>query len=274
MNLKSIAKRLFFRWAPAAAIKFLLKRYYLRRLKAYSGSGEWERIERDMEIVKHFVASGDSVVDVGANFGFYTAFLSILAGERGVVYSFEPIPLTFEILSHNVQALPLANVKAFNYAISEKDGSGVMVIPSWSASGGENFYQASIRTAKTEDDRFKQVQVGLKKLDSLFSGHEKRIGFIKIDVEGHELQVVEGARSVISRYKPALYIEISDNPDDRQSSAFTIFSHLEKDGYEPYWYDGQKVKRRVSGDRSVNYFFLTQDHCIQLERSGAKIALP
>lgn len=254
---------------PDGAIKVLLKWYYLRRLKAYIRSGEWEQIERDMEIVKHFIVPGDSVVDIGANFGFYTAFLSDIAGDRGTVYSFEPIPLTFEVLSNNVQCLSLANVKTFNYAISEKDGSGVMVIPKWSASGDENFYQASVRTTATENDQFREVQVGLKKLDTFFSGHEKRITFIKIDVEGHELHVVEGAKSVINRYKPVLLIEVSGNPDDHQSSAFALCELLKKEDYEAYWYDGHKVKRRSVGEQSVNYFFLTEDHLIQLE-SAAK----
>jgi FkbM family methyltransferase len=268
MNVKPMLKRLFFQLTPQGIRTAVLEKYYLSRLKSYSKNGMWESIERDMEIVKYFVASGDSVIDVGANFGFYTVFLSNLAGDKGNVYSFEPIPLTYEILSNNVRSLSLANVKAFGCAISEKDGPGVMVIPKWSASGGENFYQASIQTDKRVGGQFREVQVCLKKLDSLFYGHERKIAFVKIDVEGHELQVIEGAKSLISQSKPVLLIEIWGSPDDQQSSAFALFEQLKREGYDAYWYDGIKFRHRSSGDRSVNYFFLTKDQLGQLMRAA------
>jgi len=259
MNVRSILRNLVFKLTPDAGMTLLLKSHYLRKLRAYSRHGNWEQIEHDMKIVKYLVKSGDSVIDVGANFGFYTVFLSNLVGTRGSVYSFEPIPLTFEILSHNIKRLSLVNVKAFNYALSEKDGSGVMVIPKWSASGGENFYQASIRAAITEEDRLRQIEISLKKLDSLLPRHEKNIAFIKIDVEGHEHQVILGATQVIDRCRPAMLVEISGNPDDPDTSAFRVVHFFDQRGYSPYWYNGAKLTRRSLGDKSVNYFFLTDE---------------
>lgn len=259
MNVKWVLKGIVLKCMPEKVRKHLLKVYYLRALKSYLKNRLWESYENDMAIVKGIVTRGDSVIDIGANFGVYSALLSKLTGEDGEVFSFEPIPLTYEILLNNVQKLSLVNVKTFEYAISEKDGSGVMVIPKWSVSGNENFYQASLRSQSTIEETLREVQVGLRKLDSLFRGHLKRIAFIKIDVEGHELQVIEGAKLLISQSRPVLLIEVSGSPDNVGCSAFTLFEQLKKEGYSAYWYDGVTLKRRSPHDNSINYFFFTTD---------------
>lgn len=268
MNVKSTLKRLLFQVAPYGFTKSVLKAYYFKRIKSYQKNGGWESNERDMDIVKYLVASGDSVIDVGANFGFYTLFLSNLVGNQGQVSSFEPIPLTYEILSNNVKRLSLLNVKLFDYAISEQEGPGTMVIPKWSDSGGENFYQARIRSGEAASGQLQEVRVNLKSLDSLFVDHQRTVAFVKIDVEGHELQVIEGARTLISRSMPALLVEVSSNPDDRQSSAFALFNLLREEGYDAYWYDGATFKHRSSGDQSVNYFFLTRSQLVRFKAAA------
>lgn len=269
MNGKVRLKRLLFRITPEWMWKILLKAYYFSKLKSYLKHETWVMHETDMEIVKFLCLQGDSVIDVGANFGFYTAYLSRLVGETGSVYSFEPIPLTFEILLHNIKSLPLRNVKAFNCAVSNSEGYGVMSIPKWSASGGENFYQARIRRDETVvRDGLRDVTVKLAPLDSSLIDSKKRINFIKIDVEGHELEVVEGARALIARWKPAMLIEISGDPDKQLSGAFSVFETLRSEGYAGYWYDGKKLRLRCAGDQSTNYFFLTNEHLPRLTNSS------
>ncbi len=274
MNIKSILKRLLFQLAPGELTKAVTKAYYLKRIRSYSEEGEWGAHERDMEIVKYLVASGDSVIDVGANFGFYTVFLSNLVGGQGHIHSVEPIPLTHEILSNNVKRLSLPNVKLYDCAISEKDGSGTMVIPKWSGSGGQNFYQASVQSGIAVSGQLQEVSVNLRSLDSLFSDHQNTFTFVKVDVEGHELQVISGAIAFIRQSKPALLVEVSKNPDDWQSPAHVLFDLLKKEGYDAYWYDGAVLKRRLSGDQSVNYFFLTQRHLAQFKVAAQGVGTP
>lgn len=258
MSLKAVLKTIFTGLIPETISKKIIKAYYFRRFRAYLQRNEWESKERDLAIVKRLVHSGDFVVDVGANFGLYTVFLSRLVGNQGAVYSIEPIPFTFEVISSTIKRLSLVNVNLFNYALSNKDGTGLMEVPTYD-SGGENFYQARIPASHLGNTSLRHVKVGLKKLDSIFSEHLKKITFIKIDVEGHELPVVEGAMSLIGRSRPAMLIEISGNLDEPQSSAAVLVDHLSGQGYSVYWYDGVKLKPRAPGDKSVNYFFLTQD---------------
>jgi len=54
-------------------------------------------------------------------------------------------------------------------------------------------------------------------------------------------------------------IEVSGDPDDRNSNAFELSQRLQSNGYAAYWYDGQMLRPRSTGDTSINYFFLTAD---------------
>ena len=67
--------------------------------------------------IKYLVKPGDSVLDIGANVGWYTNHLSLLVGEPGKVYSIEPIPETFALLRAVVGELGLSNVESLNYAM-------------------------------------------------------------------------------------------------------------------------------------------------------------
>jgi FkbM family methyltransferase len=192
--------------------------------------------------------------------------LCIYLGERGCVYTIEPIPLTFEILSNNVKKLGLSNVRLFNCGISDNDVSAIMEVPKFDF-GADNFYQAKIIDNVKQDSSLKHFEINLKSLDSLLNDRLNNIRFIKIDVEGHELQVVNGARQLIKHSKPALYIEVSDNPDDAQSSTGKLFDVLNDEGYLPYCLFGNMLKRRTNGSKSVNYFFLTDDQFNKLQVS-------
>jgi FkbM family methyltransferase len=258
MSFRAMLKTVVIRSLPAVFWKSYLKSYYLHRLKSYSRTDGIIKAENDLEVVKYIINVGDAVFDVGANFGFYTLYLSKYVGDQGQVYSIEPIPLTFEILSNNVKKMPLNNVLLFNCGISDKESSGTMEIPTYD-SGGQNFYQARIIKEKKSNPSFRDCVVDLKSLDSFLPSVKKSIRFIKIDVEGHELQVILGATQLIERFRPAFLIEVSGNPDERDTTASRLVRLLNQKGYSPYWYNGVKVMKRSPGDKSMNYFFLTDE---------------
>jgi hypothetical protein len=137
-----------------------------------------------------------------------------------------------------------------------------MEVPTY-PTGGENLYQARVVEDCVKNSSRRHFRVLLRTLDSLLNEPLKRIDFIKIDVEGHELQVISGGKKLIQRWKPSLLIEISGDPDDSNSSAYKIFSELQMEGYKAYWYDGIRLKPWQLGDKSVNYFFLTDQHLHQ-----------
>jgi len=257
MLTKELLKVLTYNLLPQKALQYILRFHYLRKVSHFS-----ESLERDLTFVKKLLGPGDCVVDIGGNIGIYTVFLSRLVGDNGSVHSFEPIPLTFEILSNNVSHLGLRNVRLHNIALSDSDRPGVMEIPRY-RSGGENLYQARVVHNLRNTCSLRMVPVQFKLLDNIFSHPTKPISFIKIDVEGHEFQVINGSKQIIHDFKPALLIEMTENPDEVQSTACIICNWLSQEGYSCYWLDDLQLKRRCYGDNSVNYFFLTDDHLRQ-----------
>ncbi|MCE9529674.1 MAG: FkbM family methyltransferase [Planctomycetes bacterium] len=239
-------KRLALRFFPDLLLQKLKKIHYAKSLREASLNGE-----PDLKVVRHLVGPGSRVIDIGANFGLYTRFLADLVQPGGRVYSIEPIPLTYEILTSNLKRLKLRNVEPFNVAVSDDDRTVTMEIPGYS-SGGENFYEARIVTSAGEGLR--SVKTEARALDSLF-GDAGNIDFIKCDVEGHELACLQGAAAILENSQPAWLIEISGSPDRERTSASEVFRLMAGYGYSPYWFDGLHLRQRERGDRSVNYFF-------------------
>lgn len=91
-------------------------------------------------------------------------------------------------------------------------------------------------------------------LDSVLGN--QTISFIKCDANYHELACLRGANRLIARCHPAMLIEVNPNPDDPTTSAWETFALLRGAGYEVYWFDGEKLRPRLQGERSQNYFFL------------------
>ena len=263
--MKGLIKTLFLNFSPRALLRLLKKWHYVRELENFN-----ENDEKDLIVVKKLVEKGEVAVDIGANVGIYTKILSEKVMTTGHVYSIEPVPQTFSLLLHCVKKLGMANVKLFNIGISDSNRTVSMVVPPY-ASGGENFYMAHIVAGSHKDVNENTFEVKVKTLDSLFSELDEKITFIKCDVEGHEWPVICGARKTIERTKPAWLIEISDSPDTSSTDARKVFSYFQENGYLPFWFDGNILRKRTIGTISVNYFFLTQEHIRRVESAGIKI---
>lgn len=221
--------------------------------------------EPDLQVLRFLVRSGDTAVDIGANIGVYTKHLSSLTGADGRLFSIEPVPLTFEILSSNVRRLHLANVNLFRVALSDHSGWSTMEIPKY-ARGGEDFYMARL-VEEGRPTTFRTVRIELRTLDSLLP-RSLPISFIKCDVEGHELKCLLGSLETIESWHPAWLIEVSGNPDQPDSNAARVMHLMQEHGYGIYRFDGSRLRPRRPGDHSVNYFFLTASHLEHLETSG------
>jgi len=113
-----------------------------------------------------------TIVDVGANIGFYTLFFASL-NMTGKIYAFEPEPKNFEILQKNIIVNNLKNITCYNYAISSRSGLLNLNL-------SEHMGQHSIGNSG--------IEVKCVKLDDVVDS----AGFIKIDAEGHEIEILKG----------------------------------------------------------------------------------
>jgi FkbM family methyltransferase len=244
---------------PEPLLRPLRASHYRRILRSFTDAEE-----PDLVVVRHLVESGTLAVDIGANMGIYTKVLSELVGLNGRVISVEPVRQTFEVLSQNVRALGLANVTCLNVAISDTDGDLTMELPDY-PSGGINFYQARVVSQVTDNSR--KLRISAAKLDTLMR-NEGPIGFVKCDVDGHELAVITGAKGVLDARSAAWLVEVAGNPDDRDTAAWEVFRRFEDQGYAGWWFNGTLLLPRRRGDSSTNYFFLRSDHIDMVRRTA------
>lgn len=245
---------------------FAVKKFYYPLLMRYAG----DTGESDVLIVDHLVSPGDHVLDVGASIGGYTKHLSDLVGPSGCVYSFEPLPPTFDLLSLCVKRVGLRNVKLFNYAISDTEGFADMVVPLYRW-GTECYYDARIAPG-SEGSSLRRFRVASRTIDSFFASGSPKISFIKCDVNYHELQFVKGALNTIRDCKPAMLVEVGTNPDE--SVAWKVLALLSEDDYEAYYFDGATLRRRIAGERTQNWFLLCPPHLALLhERCPHLVAI-
>ena len=157
--------------------------------------------EPEIAAIPSLVRLGDWAIDVGANVGYYTCQLARCVGPTGRVLAFEPVEQTFELLSTNVRAFGAKNVTLFNVAASSSAAVVGMDIPTFSETGLDNFYQARL-TGRGEHP------VLCIPLDGI--PIPRAIRLVKIDAEGHDLEVLKGMESLISRDRPVLIVEASE----------------------------------------------------------------
>ena len=147
------------------------------------------------------LAEGDVVVDVGANVGYLTVAMAIAVGPAGRVIACEPAAEPFVRLRENLSLNQLRNVDAHNVAVGRTDGKVSLAIADDSAFSS-TVSRGSARVA----------QVPSVQLDTLWRQcGSPRVALVKIDVEGAELGVLEGAADLLSTWRPSLLIE-SEQP--------------------------------------------------------------
>jgi FkbM family methyltransferase len=210
--VKSLFKRLAAR-LPQSWQEELKRHHFRRQIKR----NRFHTAEPEFGLLPELVMPGDLVLDIGANIGHYTKRMSDLAGPRGRVIAFEPVPDTFAVLCANVQAFRHRNVTLVNAAVSRECGLVRMAIPRF-GSGLKNYYQARIVATADADDAVSAVTVSI---DSLTL---QKVALVKVDVEEHEEQALEGMAALLARDHPALIIE---------TDSTTVHDTLVGMGYSP-----------------------------------------
>lgn len=139
--------------------------------------------------VKSVVNEGMTVVDIGANIGFYSILLSRLVGKSGKVYAFEPDVTNFELLMKNTKRYK--NIHLFNVAVGEKDETITLYL-----SKHMNVDHHTYKTDEARDTR----KITCISLNTFFA-KKGRIDFIKSDIQGFDYFAMKGARKLITRQK-------------------------------------------------------------------------
>jgi FkbM family methyltransferase len=157
------------------------------------GTYEVERLRA----LANAVSPGAVVYDVGANVGIYSLLVSLLAGPSGMVYAFEPLERNLLYLRRHLTLNKIQNCVVLEAAVCNREGTRSFSAASWSSSMAHLSADGEISVPSTS-------------LDSCIYGerHFRRPDILKIDVEGAEMEVLEGASRVLTETHPAIFLEI------------------------------------------------------------------
>jgi FkbM family methyltransferase len=167
----------------------------------------------DKRVYLSFVRPGNIVLDVGANVGAHAVFLSHLVRDNGRVLAFEPLAPNIEALRETIRRRSRTdNITIFQLAVGNPGNARQEVVI---RAPGDDLTQASLRPQGAEswarDANVREFKASLTSIDAEREVEAlASIDFVKIDVEGGELDVLKGAARTISRHRPLIYCEISE----------------------------------------------------------------
>ena len=162
------------------------------------------------------VHAGDTAIDIGANLGYYARLMSRIAGRNGHVYAVEPVAPIRRVLERNLSGC--GNVDILPYALGAAEGEIRMGNATVRTGGyfgtGQNFVMEAGAEADVE------FTAEMRRGSELF-GHLTRIDFIKCDVEGYEVVIMEEMRPLLERFRPTVLIETGGENRPRIVRLFT-----------------------------------------------------
>jgi len=152
--------------------------------------------------VRHLIRPGFTVVDIGANMGYYTQIFAELTGPNGKVIAFEPVPPFFKAMKRVADKYP--HCIAHPYALGEEEKAITLSVPN--DHGYLRTGLASIEGGGQEGGDFFHFPAEMSKGSTLLAG-EQRIDYIKCDIEGYETVVIPELQEIIKKHRPMIQIE-------------------------------------------------------------------
>lgn len=173
-----------------------------------------------VSLIRRHCPPGGVAIDIGANIGCHTLTMASAVGPSGRVLAFEPHPRMFQRLTRNVELNGLRNIEHHNLALGDSEGETTLYAP---VESDPQPSMATLHLQNLELDRAQHEAFGVRvvTLDAFCGTHGvERVDFIKMDVEGHELRVLEGARETIAACRPKIVFEF--NRDWSRHAAYTF----------------------------------------------------
>jgi FkbM family methyltransferase len=180
------------------------------QIVAMAALSSWTSFERPLPTMFHSYVTRKSgvIIDVGANSGFYS-LLAMCASTTVQVLAFEPDETVFNVLRRNISAnRAWGQIEAVPLALSSSSGVATLYVPTQE--------HGLLETSSSLEQAFKEAHsearvVKTTTLDAFLADHQRRkerVTLVKVDVEGHEAEVLKGARETIARWRPLLFIEV------------------------------------------------------------------
>jgi len=193
--------------------------------------------------IRDEIKPGMSIVEIGANIGYYAIIEAKIIGESGKIYAFEPSPTNMKTLKTNIALNSLDNIfTTYPYGVGSKSADQEFFLMS---KGNMSSF-----VPRKEDNIIKKVgtvNIKVVSLDDFFGINSVKIDYVRMDVEGFEFEVIKGMEGILTaEISPkGLFIEVhSELLNNMGSSCKEFIEHMVKMGYE--------IKRsRYRGKREI-----------------------
>ena len=153
---------------------------------------------------KNVIKEGDTVIDLGANIGFFTCLFAQLVGETGKVYAFEPEPNNCKLIRKNLEINGYKNVVLEQKAVSNKAGKVKLYF---------SYSSVDHRIFETDEKR-DSIDIDCVTLDDYFSEMNVSINVIKSNIQGADGKGIQGAEKIIKNSKNLNYMSVEFDPDN------------------------------------------------------------
>ncbi len=219
----------------------------------------------DEYIAYNLIQNGQTIFDIGANLGWFTINLA-KKFPSSAIYAFEPIPATYNVLMKNINRNTIKNCTTFNYGLFNSEADKIF----YCFKDDSNI--SSIENPINHKNAV-EIKCRMKTLDKVVAELEiNSIDFIKCDVAGSALFILQGAEKVLENFKPIIFIEICEEWCQKCGyKSRDIINLLKQHGYSCFEVSNHKLNKveciRSTNKERYNYFFLhTDKHTKQLLR--------
>jgi len=260
-------------------MKFVERQVTKFKMKVHPSEGGIHKHLRDkphkprepelLYVLRNEVKPGMTVMDLGANIGYISLLLADLIGENGLLYAIEPDPHNIELLKDNIKTNKFDDrTEVYHLALSNKRGHINFFIGKSSNLGG---------LVKTKNTHQSPITVNTTTIDSFLSD-KKYPDLIKMDIEGSEVEVLDGINELLNdkEFKPKIIMELHPTLYSNTRSLFTQMMKLLDSGFKTKYVISAGVvqpdKFKMFGYEPINHFSslrglydcFTDDHMLEV----------
>jgi len=210
-------------------------------------------------MILEYLKQGMTFFDIGSHFGYFTLLGSVLVGNEGRVYSFEPIPSTFNILKANISNKD--NVFLNNCAVVSEKKKVLINDYGIKYSAFNSIYNSRLSQNIHQKLEIKKYEVECISIDDYVERNGVIPNFIKIDAESSEYEILLGMEKTIAKFHPMISIEVGDMGVKGIPTSKDLINFLVNKSYQPYEFkDGKILKHALKKNQYPydNILFLAE----------------
>lgn len=220
--MSALIRQILFKLLGLRSYLNLVSGIYIRMIRA----GFLKTKYPELHYISSLVQPGWNCIDIGANVGYYSVFISKACTKSGRVYAVEPVSLFAHVFIKNTERFGLDNITLYPVALGDENKKITMGTPS--IKGVFRHGLTHVLNENENRENMETSEADMRIPDELFADIS-HVNFIKCDVEGYERFIMPAMKNIIQKHLPVIQIEIT--PEDNRK---LIYEMLKPMGYKAY----------------------------------------